>query len=117
MGEPFIINWAPLLDLRAMQPPDEPDIVEDLIRTFVEDSSLRLTRLREAAAAGNGKQVRLEAHAIKGSSSLMGADAVTDVAQAVESAAESGGAAPELIERLGQLLEDAKRQLIHGPPP
>ena len=116
MSDTLVIDWAQLLELRELQEPGEPDVVADLIRTFVEDSAVRMGRLREAAAAGSARQVRLEAHAIKGSSSLMGAGRLTELAQVVESAAEAEGVSPLMIERLGRLVEDARRLLIQGPP-
>jgi signal transduction histidine kinase/DNA-binding response OmpR family regulator len=60
------------------------DLVGELIDTFLEDATSRLTDLREAARRGAAPEVRRLAHALKGSCGSMGATEMTRLSDALE---------------------------------
>jgi two-component system, sensor histidine kinase and response regulator len=114
-----VVEWITFLKLRDLQPPDEPDIIEELVSAFLVDSAKRLARLLDAAAAGDLRIVAHEAHSIKGSAGLLGAEALEAEAQEVETAARAGGSStlPDLIDRLAAIVRATQVALTQGPPP
>jgi HPt (histidine-containing phosphotransfer) domain-containing protein len=113
-----VIDWPQLLMLRELQPPDEPDVIADLIATFKKDSSARLERLRAAAASGNLTDVGHEAHALKGSAATLGAELMRGEAEHIEAAVRANDLAPlpPLVTRLAEALREAQAELAKGPP-
>lgn len=71
------------------------------IRPFLEDMPGYLEEMDEAAAAGNGEQLRRAAHAVKGAAGNLGAHVLMAVAREIEDDAEAGRlvAAAELLGR------------------
>jgi CheY-like chemotaxis protein len=62
---------------------DEGLLIE-IVQLFLVDCPLRLAAIKEAVAAGNPDDIRLTAHALKGSASNMSADALTAAARTLE---------------------------------
>ena len=112
-----VVDWPRLLMLRDLQPPGEPDVVAELIASFLSDSAERIERLHAASAAGNLRGVSHEAHAIKGSAGLLGAEPLRAEAEAVETAANAGlvEGLPALIARMNSALDVAHAALSRGP--
>src|SRR4051794_18512238 len=75
--------WTPPGQLRELAVLDEM-LLPELIRTFEEDTALRLERIRSAAVAGDRDRLRSEAHTIKGSASQMGAATVAELCREIE---------------------------------
>jgi HPt (histidine-containing phosphotransfer) domain-containing protein len=115
MNETPVINWAQLLDLREFQRPGEPDVVADLIQTFIEQAAMQLTRMRAAEQAGNAREIELEAHAIKGSAAAIGAIALAEAAQVLETHSANGRLSRPLIDRVMESLRQAQAVLLRGP--
>jgi len=65
----------------------DDSIVLDLINSFQNDTTSRLARLHDAIARLDAATVKAEAHSIRGSARQMGAEALADLCQAVESGA------------------------------
>lgn len=80
-------NETPLADLRAMQDPDEPDIVARLVKTFREDVAPRLAVLSDLAVHGEFAAIRATAHRLKGGALSLGAEKLGAAAASLEAAA------------------------------
>lgn len=82
------------------------EILEDgfptLVETFITDSQLRINEIRAGLQDANAEAVRRAAHSLKGSSSNVGAQVLTDYSQTIESSAQ-GGQLQGLTEKLGEL--------------
>jgi len=83
------------------------DVVADVIAIFQVDSAARLANFATAVEAGNWKQIRSEAHALKGSSLQVGAEAMAGVCLQLEHIkSENPSEAAQLLNRLqGQFAE------------
>ena len=85
-----VIDWSRLESLRELQVEGDPDVVVQVIAMFQEDSVTRLARAREAFAGRDGQSLKLEAHSLRGTAGLIGAERLRETAEAVERSAESG---------------------------
>jgi HPt (histidine-containing phosphotransfer) domain-containing protein len=112
--EPAILNLEVLADLRLLQQPDEPDIVQEVVAIFLVDSVTRARRARDEIAAGDLRAVARTAHQVKGSASMVGADRMMSVAGELEAAAGGGeiDRASVLIAELAQAFEVTKLAIV-----
>ena len=96
-----IVDWSRLEALRTRDARGEPDLVPLVIETFVVDARERMARARAAALGGDLTAVTHEAHAMRGSAGLIGAEPLRRDAERLERAARSGDAAAidHLLER------------------
>ncbi len=83
-----------------------PDVLEDLIATFVEDGRAHLEKLERALEEGDTHQATLSVHSLKSSGATFGAHRLSRWAAALEGRAREG----DLAHIQGQL--DAFRQLF-----
>jgi HPt (histidine-containing phosphotransfer) domain-containing protein len=90
MADNGIIDWTQLLALRDVQMPGDPDIVPEVIAMFLEDSRVRLARARAAQGNRDAKALRLEAHTLRGTAGLIGAENLRVAAEALERDAANG---------------------------
>jgi len=65
----------------------DDDLIAELILTFSTDTAARIRRSREAFAACYFSRIRMEAHTIKGGARQVGADAVAEACQELETVA------------------------------
>jgi signal transduction histidine kinase/CheY-like chemotaxis protein/HPt (histidine-containing phosphotransfer) domain-containing protein len=72
-AEPPALDPSILDDLRALENPDCPTLVADVVHTYVDSSSELLADLRAAVADQNAEGVAQSAHALKSSSANVGA--------------------------------------------
>jgi HPt (histidine-containing phosphotransfer) domain-containing protein len=77
------------------------DFLVELIGDYVEDSTARVARLRQAAAAGDAEALTLEAHTLKSSSASLGAQSLSALAKRLEDVGRAGD--------LAALAEDVVR--------
>jgi len=77
-----VIDWAQLIN-RVV----EEDIAREIVPLCVEDNRERLEMLAAAVRAGNARDVKLYAHAIKGSAANTGATRLSQVAYRLENMA------------------------------
>ena len=68
-----IINLSVLASFREIQQPGAPDLVNKLINLFIDDTTKRISILKEAAADKDSNIIKKQAHSLKGSSSFIGA--------------------------------------------
>jgi HPt (histidine-containing phosphotransfer) domain-containing protein len=115
-AEPAILNLEILADLRLLQQPEEPDIVQEVVAIFLVDSTARARRAREELAAGDLPAVARTAHQVKGSASMVGADRMMSIAAELEAAAVGGeiDRAARLIAMLAETFEVTRRALDDG---
>ncbi len=99
---------TPVLDrsvidgLRELSGPGEPDLLAEIVEMFTEDAPPRLGALREALGSGDAQRVETVSHALKGSSSNMGAARMAEVCARLEDAGALGDLteAPDLLKDL-----------------
>jgi HPt (histidine-containing phosphotransfer) domain-containing protein len=77
------------------------DFLVELIGDYVEDSTARVARLCQAAAAGDAAALTLEAHTLKSSSASLGAQSLSALAKRLEDLGRTGD--------LAALAEDVVR--------
>ena len=73
--------------LREIEEAGDESFVQELITSFQNDTARRFERLSAAVARLDAATVKAEAHAMRGSARQMGADALAELCQKVESAA------------------------------
>lgn len=115
---PPIVEWPVLLELRELQPLGEPDVILELIRDFLADSTRRIRVLHEAAAAGQWRDVGHQAHTLKGSAALLACEPLRVAAETVELAVRTGetDGLSDAIAVLADALARARDVLSSGPP-
>jgi HPt (histidine-containing phosphotransfer) domain-containing protein len=120
MSKPSIINESRLRQL-FVELGEEPEILREVVETFVGDLETLETRLRTALADGDFDSQKSIAHTLKGTAATVGAQWICDAAKALEDgliAAETsdatlqGGLEMDLIAAIqatpGPLREAAK---------
>jgi HPt (histidine-containing phosphotransfer) domain-containing protein len=93
---PDTVDLEVLNNLAEGQGDDEPDLVVELIDLYLEDTPRRIASMQEALANSDDRLLARAAHALKGSSSTLGAN------QVAESCAEL-----EVLARAASLQESA----------
>ncbi|HIJ19410.1 MAG TPA: response regulator [Deltaproteobacteria bacterium] len=93
------------------------EFLRTVLNDFLERAKTQMQTLREALSDGDAKAVREEAHAIKGGSGLLMANALSGVAFELETIGRSGALEGgfEVLERLEKelhLLEDYSREKV-----
>lgn len=66
------------------------DDFNNLLKTFVTDSTARIAAAEQALAAADGEALRRAAHSFKGSSGNMGAPRLSDLCRRIEELAHGG---------------------------
>jgi HPt (histidine-containing phosphotransfer) domain-containing protein len=85
-----VIDPAVIETLRDLTPPGEPDVLSEVLKMFLAEVPPRLTRLRNAWAAGNIEEVHRAAHSLKGSAGNIGANAMFDVCKELDEKSRAG---------------------------
>jgi len=85
MSEPHLDHDA-LEELKDVMAEDFPI----LITTYLDDSVVRISSLKEAIATSNSEAIRKEAHSFKGSSGNIGAPKLAELCRQLESMAKEG---------------------------
>lgn len=90
---------------------DDPVLMREVIEDFVPAALAGVGEIRTAAASGAADGLRLTAHNLKGSASLVGARALTEICAALEEASEDEDwpMINGLIIRLDGLMDDIER--------
>ena len=92
----------------------DPALAADLLRDFFESSRADLEALEEAIDAQNHDGARRSAHRLKGASRVLGAHALSDLAQQIEDRAASGSADWERLRSLAAEVDEQLRQLARS---
>jgi HPt (histidine-containing phosphotransfer) domain-containing protein len=93
--------WTLPEELQQLAQDGGADVVADVIAVFQEDSASRLERLREAVLKGDCAAIRAEGHALKGSSSQLGASTMARMCFQMEQMGTSG----DIAEAAGVLAQ------------
>jgi PAS domain S-box-containing protein len=104
LGEPSgdPLDSSVLADLRELEGDGEPDLLFELAEMFASDSTLRIEAMKRAIAKGEPATVKQMAHALKGSSSNMGARRMASLCERLQiaSASQDLAAVPEMLDLL-----------------
>lgn len=116
------VDVSTLLELRALQPPGQPDVVARIISRFFEESDDRVRTLRAAAATNDAPAIERAAHALKGIAGTVGAHEVSQLALRLELGGREGRTqdAPELVNELDSALGRARvvyKRVLESPGP
>lgn len=109
------INPEPLLDAVG----GDVATCQHMFKTFAQSAPATYARLEQAMADANDDVVRREAHSLKSSTALVGADALTALLKAIEQQTRNAAGDPsthraELSERFTAVLDEV-RHYIDGP--
>lgn len=110
--ERVLSQWAGTLSRKVVAPPDPArpnegaavkplaldelrsqlgdDAAEAIVRTFIDEATERVARLRDAAAAGDAETVRREAHTLKSACAALGAVGASESCEELELHAATG---------------------------
>jgi CheY-like chemotaxis protein len=97
-----------LAALRQLQGAGEPDVFEELIGLYLEDTPTQLAALRSAVEAARADTVETIAHTLKGSSASMGAQNLSAICAELEGVGASGDL-PKVTRLLERLEEEFGR--------
>jgi len=86
------IDSRVIAQLRELQDPDEPDLVQSLIALFFTEGQERIDRILAAARAGDAATIERAAHSLKGSAGTIGARRLSAACAALEAAAPGDAA-------------------------
>jgi histidine phosphotransfer protein HptB len=95
-------EWTVPPALSELWEAGQSDVVMELIRLFLTDTTERLAQLEGACGSGDLDQVRRMAHSIKGSCSQMGEEQLALLSRHLEELAKAG-ALPESRTILGEI--------------
>jgi HPt (histidine-containing phosphotransfer) domain-containing protein len=96
MNKSNVVDWSRLDDWRDLREPGEPDLIAELVASFLQDSELRMARVVVAVQSGDRAVVRREARTVKGTAELLGAGHLRATAERLEAEAARG-----LVDMLG----------------
>lgn len=68
----------------------DPDFVDELVQTYLDDAASQLEAMREAADSGSPEAMIRPAHSLKSNSSNVGADRLAELCRTLEADARSG---------------------------
>lgn len=88
------------------QAAEDQELLQELLDIFKTSFASDLQLIRDGVASGNVKQVTGAAHSIKGASSSLGIDGVTEIAKTIEDEGKSGR-----LEQAGQLIGQLEKML------
>lgn len=103
MDEVRVLDPSVLDGLRKLTTPGEPDVLEDVLRMFLQEVPQRMDKLRIALAAGNIEEVHRAAHSLKGSAGNIGAQSLFAVCKTLDDVSKAGDlvAAADLVDAVG----------------
>ncbi|SHO45498.1 Hpt domain-containing protein [Desulfopila aestuarii] len=92
------------------QAADDQELLQELIDIFKTSFADDLELIRSGVVAGNVKQVTGAAHSIKGASSSLGIEGVTEVAKIIEDEGKTGklDLTGKLIGKLEKMLQEVE---------
>jgi CheY-like chemotaxis protein/PAS domain-containing protein len=107
--------------LKQLRDDAGPDLVSELIASFMSETDERLLRMQAATPAGDFESVATDAHAMKSSSGTFGALRLQSLAERLEAAASASDASlvSELLDVLPDLVAESWREFARAgyPPP
>jgi CheY-like chemotaxis protein len=109
-----VLDPEVLRSLEDLEGDGERGLLAELAGMFLEDADLRMKIMRKAVEGNDASTVQEAAHALKGSSSNLGAWRIQDACARLQEISESGELchAPVLLERLEEELERARLEFV-----
>ncbi len=107
--------------LKQLRDDAGPDLVSELIASFMSETDERLLRMQAATPSGDFESVATDAHAMKSSSGTFGAFRLQFLAERLEAAASASNASlvSELLDGLPDLVAESWREFAragYSPP-
>ena len=87
------LDQAVLDEIASLQDPGEPEVLADVIRSFLSTSGIRMARMNHSWQSGNALGVARDAHAMTGSAGIIGASRLVELLRRAEKAAVAGDSA------------------------
>ncbi len=116
-----IIDQAALQQVRDLQPPGAPDLLDRLVKLFRSSSSVQVATLQHAADTANAGVLGDTAHALKSAAANLGARQLAALAASLETAARAGNVeeAASLVTQLTEAHQAAVAALerVTAPVP
>jgi len=105
-------EWSPPLSLLEVASGDEA-LIAELIGAFHTDTDDRIHEMLAALAVTEFSRIRLEAHSIKGGARQLGADALADACQELETLSTVQEMAPVAagLSRVQELYDEIRRAM------
>lgn len=86
----------------------DPEFIDELVQTYLEDAVIQLEAMRTAADLGSAEDMVRPAHSLKSNSASMGAERLTEQCRLLEADARSGTAA-QAAERVAEAMAEFER--------
>ena len=84
------IDMKALDNIRALQQPGAPDLLEKIVTLFLDDAPRLVRSMRDAIAAGDGGALQHAAHTLKSDSATLGALELSELCKQTETQARAG---------------------------
>ncbi len=112
-SKPPAVDAEAIVRLRELAGGDPQKFLEDLLGTYITDTTKRLQALEKNSSDGNAPELMRAAHAIKGSSLTVGANLLADYCQQLEEIAKTGVLAgtTKMVAHIEQEFERVKAEL------
>jgi HPt (histidine-containing phosphotransfer) domain-containing protein len=116
-GPPSVIlmDWSRLEQFKEFDD-EERSMTREVIALFASDAPNRMEDIRAALAASDSAELSRAAHALKGSASNVGAEALSDACFVLEQSCLQGQWPADAAQQVGRLCELAERtrQALNG---
>lgn len=115
-GEP-VIDQEAFSILESLADEDDPDLVNEIVGLFLEDSATRMSQIENGLQEGGADSVRAAAHALKSASANVGALSFSAMCAGLESSAQGGSEAElaDLIASAIKMYADVRSALMGQP--
>jgi len=109
----MVIDFSVIEELKELQTDGEPDIIHELIDAFLEAAPEHMETIRKAAIDGAARDLQSAAHALRGSSSAIGAIPLSESLQKLEDMGKGNdlSSATAEVTRAEALLKEAETAL------
>jgi HPt (histidine-containing phosphotransfer) domain-containing protein len=91
----------------------DPEFLDELIQTYLDDAVVQLEGMRAAAGADSPEEFIRPAHSLKGNSANVGAEHLAELCRQLEADARGGAVerAPERVAAVGAEFERVRTEL------
>jgi CheY-like chemotaxis protein/HPt (histidine-containing phosphotransfer) domain-containing protein len=110
-AEPPVLDPSYLDRLHQLQEITGRSVVGEIVDSFLGEVPRRLSRLREALAAGDGEALAFTAHSLKGSSAQLGALRLASLSHALELEGREGS-----LEEAAGIVDEIEREIERVTP-
>jgi HPt (histidine-containing phosphotransfer) domain-containing protein len=110
------LDLAVLESLRQLTRPNEPDVLREVLATFLADTPGRIAAITSAIQCQDAHALLRAAHTLKGAAASIGAAGVEGRCRDLENTARKGNVdqgATALLSALGEELERVRKEIAH----